>query len=253
MFALVTIGGAALILLGLSVATRRPVVRPLDRDGYLDRWSALHGGYDPRSSTITGRWLRTTYQVGRPLARVGVRPNLITAGGLVLAAAVVALAGRPEPERLGLAALGRLGLAAVAVVGTGVLDGLDGCVAVLTGRATRLGSVIDSVADRVVDGLYLLALWRVGATAGLGVAAGSAVGLLEYTRARAGVAGMAEIGVVTVAERPSRVIVTALTLAGAGLDVDRAAGIATTGALLTLVLAVVGLVQLLVVVARRLT
>ena len=45
----------------------------------------------------------------------------------------------------------------------------------------------------------------------------SAVFLLEYLRARAGNAGFDEVGVVTVAERPTRVIVLAPTLAVCGV------------------------------------
>ena len=63
-------------------------------------------------------------------------------------------------------------LAVVLVVVSGLLDGLDGAVAVLTDRATRWGHVLDSLVDRCSDGLYLVALWLVGAPAGVCVAAG---------------------------------------------------------------------------------
>jgi len=51
----------------------------------------------------------------------------------------------------------------------------------------------------------------------LALAVVSAVFLLEYLRARAGNAGFGEVGTVTVAERPTRVIVLAPTLAVCGL------------------------------------
>jgi CDP-diacylglycerol--glycerol-3-phosphate 3-phosphatidyltransferase len=79
------------------------------------------------------------------------------------------------------------------------------------------------------------------------------MGLQEYARARAGNAGMTEIGVVTLWERPTRVIVTALFLLGAGIYLDAAAGWATAGAAAWATLGAVGLSQLLVVVRRRLT
>ena len=49
--------------------------------------------------------------------------------------------------------------------------------------------------------------------------------LQEYTRARAAAGGMAEIGVVTVWERPTRVIVTAMFVLGAGIYVSAAADV----------------------------
>ena len=106
------------------------------------------------------------------------------------------------------------------------------------------------VADRVADALFLLALWLAGATAWVCVSAGALTGLLEYARARATAAGMTEIGVVTVWERPTRVIVTALFLLGVGLYDD--ARWARWGAQASLTLGLIGLAQLLVVVRRRL-
>jgi len=84
------------------------------------------------------------------------------------------------------------------------------------------------------------------------VGAGALMGLQEYARARAGAAGMAEVGVITVWERPTRVVVTAMFLLGAGIYVGQGAAWATWGAWAWLGLGVVGLAQLLVVVRRRL-
>ncbi|HVN11926.1 MAG TPA: hypothetical protein VMT69_07520, partial [Kineosporiaceae bacterium] len=66
------------------------------------------------------------------------------------------------------------------------------------------------------------------------------------------VAGMPEIGVVTVSERPTRVIVSAMFLLGAGLYPAASATWATAGAAALTTLGVAGLGQLLVVVRRRL-
>ena len=72
----------------------------------------------------------------------------------------------------------------------------------------------------------------------------------EAARARAGASGMSEVGVVTVWERPTRVIVTATFLGSAALLDDPWP---TLGAAAWVGLGVVGLAQLLVVVRRRLT
>jgi CDP-diacylglycerol--glycerol-3-phosphate 3-phosphatidyltransferase len=210
---------------------------PLTRAAYFAHWSELHGGYDPTTGgRLVRGWLALTFRLAHPLARVGVSPATLTAAG-VLAAAGVVLAARPLP-----------GLAAALVLLSAVLDSLDGAVAVLTRRVTRFGFVLDSVADRVADGLLLVALWRSGGSAEWAVAAGAAVAMLEYTRARAAAAGMDEVGVVTVGERPTRVILaaTGLLLVLAWSDGATAALVATAGA------CVIGAAQLLWVVRRRL-
>jgi phosphatidylglycerophosphate synthase len=216
----------------------------LSRDDYLDRWRTLHGGYDPRSSRLVGPWLTVIYALARPFARIGVPPDAVTLLGVAVSGVVVWLCA------LG----GRWALLAAFVVGaSGILDSLDGAVAVLTDRATRWGAVLDSVVDRVSDVLYLVALWLVGAPAWACVAAGVVVLVQEYARARATAIGMDDVGVVTIGERPTRVIVVAMFLLGAGIYAGSAAWWATLGAYASLGVGVVALVQLLVVVRRRLT
>jgi phosphatidylglycerophosphate synthase len=231
-------------VLGATVATARPPAAPLpDRAEWLDRWSRLHGGYDLGASAVAGRWLAVIWTLSRPLARRGVAPAAVTGWAVLVGLAV------PAAAALG----GRWPvLAAALVVGSGVLDGVDGAVAVLSRRDTRFGSVLDSLADRVSDSAYVLALWVLGAPGWLCLAGGGVAVLQEYARARAGVAGMTEIGVVTVAERPTRVIVAALALLGCGVCAGSADSVASAGAAVWTVLGVVGLVQLLVVVRRRL-
>lgn len=71
------------------------------------------------------------------------------------------------------AAGGRWPLAAVAVaVAAGLLDNLDGAVAILAGRTSRWGFVLDSLADRLSDAAYVAALWLLGAPGPLCVAGG---------------------------------------------------------------------------------
>jgi len=216
----------------------------LSRSDYLDRWQVLHGGYDPRSSRLVGPWLGTIYALARPVAGMGVPPDAVTLLGVLVSGIVV-----------GLCALGGrwVVLAAVVVGASGVLDSLDGAVAVLTDRATRWGAVLDSVVDRVSDVLYLVALWLVGAPACACVLGGVVVLVQEYARARATAVGMDDVGVVTVGERPTRVIVVAMFLLGAGIYASSASRWASLGAYASLGVGVVALGQLLVVVRRRLT
>ncbi|MGZ4631701.1 MAG: CDP-alcohol phosphatidyltransferase family protein [Actinomycetes bacterium] len=213
----------------------------LSRDDYLTDWAALHGGYDPRDNALVRWWLSLTYVVARPLARTRVAPDAVTGLAVLVSAAGAAVAG----------AGGRWELAAaLVVVGSGLLDNVDGAVAVLTSRATRWGFVLDSLADRVSDSAYLLALWLAGAPGWLCVGGGLLMFLQEYARARATAGGLSDVGVVTVWERPTRVIVTAVFLLCTGLFLD---GVwAELGAGAWVGLGPVGLVQLLVVVRRRL-
>ena len=217
------------------------------RAAYLASWSDLHGGYDPGSSRFVGPWLSLVYLCARPLAAVRVPPDLLTGLGLVLAGLVAWLARAGDVWLFG---------GVVLVVASGLVDSLDGAVAVLTGRATAFGAVLDSVADRCSDLLYLVALWAVGAPVAVCVLGGVLMMVLEYTRARAAAGGMTEIGVVTVWERPTRVVVTAAFLLGAGIyrghSAGSAAAWATWAAWVWAGLGVVGLAQLLLVVRRKL-
>ena len=179
--------------------------------------------------------------MARPLARVGVSPNAVTLAGLAVAVGAAVVAQR-----------GWVAAACALVVLSGVLDNLDGAVALLTGRATRHGFVLDSVCDRLADAAYCAALWFAGAPGPLVLAGGAVAWLHEYTRARAAVAGMPEVGVVTVAERPTRVVVTAMFLLGAGLYPGSTRTWATTGACAWVAVGVVGAAQLAVTVNRRL-
>lgn len=220
------------------VGPARRALTVLDRETYLDRWAAAHGGYDPRGSVWARTWLRLAYVLGTPLARAGVRPHALTLAGLAVCALVPVAAGAAGP------------LAAAPLVAlSGLLDSLDGTVAVLRGRVTAVGYVLDSLTDRLGEALYLWALWLLGAPAWLCVLAGGLAWLLEYTRARAVAGGMAEIGVVTVWERATRVAVTTAGLLVAGVTGSAAVTVTATAWAL---LGVVGLAQLLVVVSRRL-
>lgn len=213
-----------------------------DRDTYFRRWSDLHLGYDPRQAAVPRAWLTLTYFCARPLARRWVPPNLVTLAGGAASALVPVLAWLGGGWWL---------LAGVAVVvASGLLDSLDGAVAALTDRATALGYVLDSMVDRVSEGCYLIALWLLGAPAWLCVLGGFVTMLQEYVRARAGNAGLAELGVLTVAERPSRVIVTSLAIGGAAVLRADAEWAATAGVAAWLAIGTLGLLQLAAAVRR---
>lgn len=240
---LLAAAGLALVALGL-VTARRPVAPVPDRDGYFDRWSATHGGYDPRTGSVWVRgWLSMVLVLARPLARVGVSPDVVTFTSLWLALVVLGLA----------ASGGALAVVAgVLVVASSLLDSLDGGLAVLEDRQSAWGYVLDSVVDRCSDVVWVLAAVAVGCPWELALAVVFGVFLLEYLRARAGNAGFGEVGTVTVAERPTRVIVLAPTLVVCGVLPSYASVAAVAGPAVLLGLTAVGVLQLGVVVRRAL-
>lgn len=214
-----------------------------------ERWSAAHGGLDPGSSRWVSGWLSLVHRCTRPLAGRGVPPGRVTVAGLAVAATVPALAWAGHGWPLA---------AAVCVVLSGVLDGIDGALARWDGSGTRWGGVLDDLVDRCSDLLMLAALAVLGAPAAWCVAAAVLTLLLEGVRASARVAGMDGIGTLTLWERPSRLVVTAFGTAACGVAGlvaplrDAVAEIAGTAAAVAVLLAVVGVVQLVVAVRRAL-
>jgi CDP-diacylglycerol--glycerol-3-phosphate 3-phosphatidyltransferase len=240
-------GALGLLLTVLVVATvvtrRRPTSPVPDLDDYLVRWSAAHDGYDAAATRFVGGWLKGVYRLARPFARAGVLPNAVTAWTAWLALVVVALTGQGG---------GWAVVAGVLLVASGLGDALDGAVAVLTGRETAWGYVLDSVVDRINDVLYVVAAWIAGAPAWLAIACGTAFGLLEYMRARAGNAGADHTTVITVGERPQRIICCAIAVGLSGMLPARAADVARHALIVLLVLSVTGLVQLAFALHRQL-
>jgi phosphatidylglycerophosphate synthase len=237
----------------------------LSWDGYAAAWAGLHGGFDVRQATPAVRgWLRLGYGVGSVLSRLRVSPTTITAAGLVLCVLVPLAARRGG---------GWVFLAALLVVLAAVADTVDGAIAVIASRATPMGSVYDSVADRIGEACWVAAFWVLGVPGPLAVGCCAVGWLHEYVRARATALPqgrpaalpqgrpaalppgrpaadrpMTAIGAVTWSERPSRVLVVliGLLLAGGGglVSVDLSAAVVTLVATGWLLLGVFGLSQL---------
>lgn len=214
----------------------------LTREEYLAAWARWHGGTDPRGNRLVGRWLSLVYAAARALAPLP--PLLVTGLGLVAAAGAALLA----------AAGGRWLIAAGPLVGlTGFLDSLDGALAICSGRASRRGFVLDSAVDRLTEAAFAAALWLAGAPGWAAAAFGALCWLPDYLRARAGQAGVAETGALTVWERPSRVILAGFTLGGAGvLPAAARPAVLTSGTAVGVLLGVVAVAQLGVVLRRAL-
>lgn len=213
-------------------------MRPEDSAGGDDGdagWSSLHDGIHP--SAVVRGWLRLVRALASgPVLRIP--PDVLSAVGvLMLAGAWAAVAGP-----------GWRAVAVPLVLGAGVLDGLDGAVALRTGKARPLGAVVDSAADRIGDFFLAAVLWSLGAPPAWVVASAGLVLLLEYVRARAQAVGMPGVGAVTVAERPTRLIVVIMAAGGAAALPAGVPGLGwswgTTFAVTWTVVGVVGIGQL---------
>ena len=237
------VAGLALVVLALATA-RRPDHQIPDRDGYFDQWSLLHGGYDPRTGNPWLRgWLTMVYTIARPLARRGVQPDVLTISSIWLAGAVFV------PADIG----GRWAmLAGWVLVASGLFDTLDGCVAVLEKRTSKWGYVLDSAVDRVNDMVYLAAVVSVGAPLELAIACGFLFFFMEYVRARAGNAGGDEVGRITIAERPQRVIFLSASIHFGGVFLGSRELVATTGMAVITLMTLFSVGQLLVAIRRQL-
>jgi archaetidylinositol phosphate synthase len=177
--------------------------RPMDGDEHVRDWAALHATEPPAG--FVGGWLKAAAAVARPLARAGVSPNMVTVAALVVALVAVPLA----------AIDGWIGPAAacLAVTISGLLDSLDGAVAVQAGRTTKVGFLLDSALDRIADAAFPAALALAAGTGQwLAVGATAAAWWLEYVRARGSLAGVTGKPLITPGERPTRIILTAVGL-----------------------------------------
>jgi CDP-diacylglycerol--glycerol-3-phosphate 3-phosphatidyltransferase len=130
------------------------------------------------------------------------------------------------------------------------MDGIDGAVAVLSSKSSRWGHVADSLVDRLVEVALLIALHRSGAPAQVALLAGVMTACQEYARARAAGVGLTDITVVTVSERPTRIIAAAVAFTGAAFVPQHSTTIISIGTAVWAVLGVVGLIQMIVAVRK---
>jgi len=216
---------------------------------YFQRWSTLHGGVDPRGSVLIKFWLTFAYVAARPLVAMRFTPNAVTMLGLVVAG-LVPLCAWLSHDR----GATWLWLAVVVSAISGLLDNLDGAVAIMTGKTSVWGYVLDSVADRFADALLLGALWIAGAPGWLIAIVIVLTFAQEYARARAAAAGMSEVGVVSIWERPTRIIVVAvfLGLSAWALYGRSSQDWASYAAMVALLLAVVGIAQVMLAIRKSL-
>ena len=160
----------------------------MKRDEFFSTWSHLHLG--AQVSGIVKGWLSISFAIARVLHFFRITPNLLTLAGTLFAAAALFY-----PTSL---------IALVFLILSLICDGVDGSVAIIGKRESALGAVADSIADRITEALWFIALYQWGIPAEFCLALFALALIQEYARARMASLGFAEIGVVTIAERPVR-------------------------------------------------
>jgi phosphatidylglycerophosphate synthase len=99
-------------------------------------------------------------------------------------------------------------------------DGLDGTLAIITGKVTKWGAALDAIADRIVESIWAFGLFLIGAPWQAVLVAWLAAYSQEYMRARAGGLGVQEVGVVTIAERPIRASLVFIVLIARVFEIE---------------------------------
>ena len=190
---------------------------------YLVAWARLHGTQSPKG--LVRIWLRIVFTLSTPLTRFN--PNLITAFGPILMTAAIAFISGSSKHYF---------LASLLVLLVGFVDSFDGVVAVRTSKTSNWGAFLDGIVDRFIDvgiGLVLLGL---GAPIEFAVLAFVVALIHEYMRAKSIGIGIRDVGVITPAEKPTRIAIGVMFLLACGFMPERATELATVASLTWVVL-----------------
>ncbi len=187
----------------------------MNRKAYFARWSELHGG-----ASITGivkGWLTISYFLSTPLVRLRISPNALSLMGVVASIFTYTEAHRKY---------------AVAILALALLsDGIDGTVAILSGKESKRGAMVDAISDRIGETFWALALYKLGAPAWIVASAWLLAFTQEYARARIAGLGDYRVDVVTIAERPVRASFLAIALVAFDFKIAAITTLATVWAI----------------------
>lgn len=167
-------------------------------------WSKLHG--NAQVTGIVKGWLGISYFIVKPLAKLRITPNLLTLLGLFFGILLY------------LNAL--TNWAIFFLVLSLICDGIDGSLAIVTGKSSKWGAMLDSVADRVTEVFWGLTFIAIGADQNLVIAALLIAAIQEYLRARSAGLGLTDVGVVTISERPVRASILFVALVAFLLNLE---------------------------------
>ncbi len=171
---------------------------------FFTEWSALHGGAEIKG--VVKWWLTMSFFICRPLKVLRITPNTLTYLSLLLGVAYLYFIDSHW-------AIAFLVLSLMA-------DGVDGTLAIMSKKVSKWGAALDSIVDRVVETLWALGLFQLGAPWEWVLMAWLAAYAQEYMRARAGGLGVQEIGVVTIGERPIRASIIFIVLVARAVNLE---------------------------------
>ena len=177
----------------------------MSKDEFYLAWSKLHG--DAKIAGIVKGWLSISFSTSKALARIRITPNALTILGLVFGVLLYMNANAIWAPLILVISL--------------ICDGVDGSLAIITGKSSKWGALLDSVVDRLTEVFWILALYSLGVDSKILIAVLILASAQEYLRARAGGVGLTQVGVVTVAERPVRAsfVFTALVAFNLNLEI----------------------------------
>ena len=174
------------------------------KEDLFSNWSSLHGEAKVRG--IVRAWLTLSYFITKPLIALRVSPNFLSLLSIV---AAIGLIFKIDSQW------------AVALLVLSLLfDGIDGTVAISTGKISKFGALVDALADRIVEGLWAIALYLLGAPWQVVMVAWLAAFVQEYLRARVGGLGENQVLFVTWCERPVRATLIFIPLIGRLFDLN---------------------------------
>ena len=171
---------------------------------FFNSWANLHGGAQIKG--IVRAWLEISFLICKPLAVLRVTPNALSIFGLLLGISLVVSIDS--------------NWAIAFLVFSLIADGIDGSLAILTGKVSRWGALLDGFIDRIVEALWAFSLYLLGAPYQLVLIAWLAAFLQEYMRSRAASLGVTQLGVVTIGERPIRASILFIALVARAVDMD---------------------------------
>jgi phosphatidylglycerophosphate synthase len=176
----------------------------MNKADFFKSWSNLHG--DAKISGVVKSWLTISYLLVKPLAKLKITPNILTIFGLLFGVLLYLNA--------------HTNWAVILLTVSLICDGIDGSLAIITGKASKWGAMLDSVIDRVTEFFWALTFIAIGANQYLVIAALLIASVQEYLRARVGGLGLSEVGVVTIAERPVRASILFVALIAHILNIE---------------------------------
>jgi archaetidylinositol phosphate synthase len=176
----------------------------MSKDDFYFAWSKLHG--DAKIVGIVKGWLSISFSTSKALARIRITPNALTILGLVFGVLLYMNANAIWAPLILVISL--------------ICDGVDGSLAIITGKSSKWGALLDSVVDRLTEVFWILALYSLGVDSKILIAVLILASAQEYLRARAGGVGLTQVGVVTVAERPVRASFVFIALVAFNLNLE---------------------------------